>query len=295
MFPITSTTPLWIAARNLLWAHGEEFFLRWEKVVNGFGPEDIHDLRVTSRRLREGLALFEPCFPAKEIPRIVKKVKQVTGILGSLRNTDESVLFFSMLGSEERLPAEVEVQELLVQLEGERKVARKSLKGELKALRPGRLKGILSATLDRPLLFGNDKVDPFQGFSHFADGAIADRAQPLGGLLTQALDEANISAQHRLRIAIKRIRYRLEILEPLFRSGFSELHSTLKGYQEVLGKLHDLDVFAQMVRERFPKGAGQQSLLRTVADRRTRLYASFVEMIGSFPVDAVGAEARSYL
>ena len=59
------TTPLWIAARVLLYERGEDFFRRRDKVLKTFDPGDIHDLRVASRRLREGLALFAPCYPAR--------------------------------------------------------------------------------------------------------------------------------------------------------------------------------------------------------------------------------------
>jgi len=295
MFPIFSTTPLWIAARHLLGAHGEDFFRRWAKVNKGFGVEEIHDLRVASRRLREGLALFEPCFPDKELSRIGKQVKQVTGILGSLRNTDESVLFFSVLEPEELLQAELEVRDLLTHLEKEGKAARKKLKGDLHALKPGPLGSVLKAILDKPQLFGNTQLDPFQDSSLFAEVAITVREQTLSKLLTQALDETNTSAQHQLRIAVKRMRYRLEILQPLFNSDFPELHRVLKGCQEVLGKLHDLDIFAEMVLDRIPEGAGQQSLLQTIAARRRRIYASFLELLGSCPIDTIGVKARSYL
>jgi len=295
MFPISSTTQLWIAAGKLLALNGEEFFLLWAKVAKRFEAEEIHDLRVSSRRLREGIALFAPCFPVKGLSRLKKELKRVTGILGSLRNTDEAILFFSTLTPEERVSADAEIRELLVHLEQEREAARARLKGELKALRPGSLKSDLSALLRQPRLFGNNSVDPFLGFSRFADGAIAVRARPLGELLPEALDEANLGAQHQLRIAVKRLRYRLEILEPLFKSGFPEMHDALKRYQEVLGKLHDLDVFAELVPDRIPEGPARQSLLRTVAARRSHLYAFFIDLFDSFPVDAVGAQARSSL
>ena len=65
MSPISSSTPLWIAARLLTKEHAREFFKCWTKVAKGFETEEIHDLRVASRRLRECLALFEPCFGGK--------------------------------------------------------------------------------------------------------------------------------------------------------------------------------------------------------------------------------------
>ena len=295
MSTISSATPLWIASRQLLAAHGKEFFKQWAKVAKKFDTEDIHDLRVASRRLREAVALFQPCFTGKNLARIGKKVKQVTGVLGELRNTDESILFFSRLEPEERLSCELELRDLLEQLELERSAARRQLEEELGELKPGPLQSRLSAELDRPRLFGNHRTDPFQEVSRFADAAITQRALPLSELLPQAMDEANAGGQHLLRIAVKKLRYRLEILEPLLGSGFPELQRTLKGYQEVLGKLHDLDVFGGMVLERLPPGSGQQRLLRAISGRRSNLYAGFVGMLDSSPLDAVGARARSSL
>jgi CHAD domain-containing protein len=295
MSTVTSTTPLWIAARQLLDAHTREFFKYWSKVVKKLEAEDIHDLRVASRRLREALALFEPCFPGKGLTRLSRQVKQVTGLLGDLRNTDEAKLFFSQLEPEERRTCDPEIRKLLGHLELEAAAARRQLEDDLECLKPGPLKSALHAEIDRPRLFGNERTDPFQGMSRFADAAIQARALPIFELLPQALDEANAAGQHRLRIAVKKLRYRLEILEPLFTRGFDQLHRDLKGYQEVLGKLHDLDVFAGLVLERVAEGSGQQSLLRVITARRSRLYSSFTGLLKSHPLDALGAQARSYL
>jgi CHAD domain-containing protein len=292
---ICATTPLWIAARQLLEAHGKEFFKRWDKVARSFEVEDIHDLRVASRRLREALAIFEPCFDAKGVSRLSKQVKQVTGLLGEMRNTDESILFFSHLEPREREPAEPELGALLERLAAERESARKQLQKDLGGLKPGPLQNALSRELAAPRLFDNSRTDPFQGLAIFAGEALEARGKPVAELLPRALDEANAVAQHRLRIAVKRMRYRLEILEPLLGAGFAELHRTLKGYQELLGKLHDLDVFSGMVLERVPEGAGQQHLLQALTLRRSRHYGSFLTTMDSSPVDAIAAKARSYL
>jgi CHAD domain-containing protein len=292
---VSRTTPLWIAARQLLEAQGQDFFRCWAKLARKLEVEEIHDLRVASRRLRECLALFEPCFRPNHLNQLGKKVKQLTTILGDLRNTDESILFFSQLEPEERQQSNPEVRDLLNHLALEGLAARRQLACDLNDLKPGPLKSRLRAELAAPLLFGNKQNDPFQELYRFADSALAARALPLSDLLPRALEEANAGGQHQLRIAVKKMRYRLEILQPLFASGFPELQRALKEYQEVLGKLHDLDVFAGMVLERVPQGAGQQNLLRNITARRSRLFGSFLKMQDSAPVDAIGAQARSYL
>lgn len=288
-------TPLWSAARQLTAAHAKEFFKHWRKVAKGFDAEDIHDLRVASRRLREALALFADCFPEKTVRRLRKRVKQVTGILGELRNTDEALLFFGSLSSAEREPAQSELDLLAAQLQKEREAARQQLARDLGSLRPAPLKRAIRSELAGPELFGNRRTDPFQSLASFADEAIARRAAPVADLLPQALFEANAGAQHRLRIAIKRLRYRLEILEELFTRDYEELHAALKGYQEVLGRLHDLDVFADLVLHRVEDGTGQQQLLRVITARRSRLFVEFRHKLDHISVDAIGPRARRAL
>src|SRR5512137_642289 len=97
---IVGSTHLWVAARVLLYERGDDFFMLWDKVLKTSDAEDIHDLRVSSRRLREGLALFTPCYPSGNIARLVKRIKRVTRLLGDIRNTDEAILFFSALADE---------------------------------------------------------------------------------------------------------------------------------------------------------------------------------------------------
>jgi CHAD domain-containing protein len=293
--PVTGATPLWIAARQLLQFHSHEFFRHWVKVAKRFEAEEIHDLRVASRRLREALALFEPCFPGKGLKQIGRQVKQVTDILGGLRNTDEALLFFEQLPVAERSEAEPEREALLARLGQERRAARKLLERDLRELKPKPLEKELEEVLAKPRLFTNPHTDPLQPLGSFADTAIVARALPLAQLLPPAREEADAAAQHRLRIATKRMRYRLEILEPLFRCDFEELHAALKGYQEVLGKLHDLDVFSQLLLERTPPGVGQQSLLRAIASRRGKLHADFLAQLETLSIDAIGNRARRAL
>ena len=289
------SAPLWTASRALLAELEGEFFSLWKKVARSFQEDDVHDLRVASRRLREGLALFSPCFPGKRTSRCEKQVKKVTKMLGDLRNTDEAYLFFSKLGPEETARSGNEVQELLWALRSERGQAHQKLKNDLGLLNPKPLQAQFRVLRNRPNLFGKSAVDPFTGMALFADGAIMERAQTLSELLPKAVKEEDIAAQHQLRIAVKRMRYRLEIVAPLLKRDYDQLHGALKGYQDVLGKLHDIDVFSDMVKERLQDGAGRQALLQAMADRRRRLYRSFIEMLDSFPMDSIGQRARNAL
>jgi len=275
---------LWLASLTLLAGLEKDFFSHWKKAARTFDENEVHDLRVASRRLREGLTLFSPCFPRKKIAKLSKQVRNVTGMLGNLRNTDEASLFFSDLSAEETSLCRHEVDQLLRVLSDERQQAHQKLENDLKKPGPGQLRNEFSAIRSRPNLFKNRRVDPFISFMVFAGEALMERADKLDELLPRAVHGTDIAAQHQLRIAVKKMRYRLEIIAPIFKNGCDELRAALKNYQDVLGKLHDVDVFGEMVRERISDGPGREELLLVMADRRKVLFACFLETVDRFPL-----------
>jgi CHAD domain-containing protein len=50
--------------------------------------EPLHDMRVATRRLRAGLEVFEPCFPAKPFKAALRDVKALADALGERRDRD---------------------------------------------------------------------------------------------------------------------------------------------------------------------------------------------------------------
>lgn len=275
---------VWFAAPALLAGLQKEFFSHWKEVARGFDVDEVHDLRVASRRLREGLALFSPFFSRKKLAKLSKEIKKVTRVLGSLRNTDEAVLFFSALEAAETSRCRGETDELVRSLAAEREETREGLERKLRAVDAKGLAGKFRALLRKVAPFKEHQADPFTPMSLYAGQALAERAGQAEGLLPAAVQESDAAAQHRLRIAIKKLRYRLEIIAPLLDDGGEELRLSLKGYQDLLGKLHDIDVFTELVRERVPEGEGGEELLLVLARHRSGLFASFLEETGTAPL-----------
>lgn len=134
---ITPTAPLWVAARALLVEYKDDLYLRWQRARKTYDPKDIHDLRVSSRRMQEALALFSPCFQAKSLSRISSRIKRLTQLLGTMRNTDEALLFFHGLASSRQTDPKSAISSLLIQLEDERIKEQKTLAAGFKKLNPG--------------------------------------------------------------------------------------------------------------------------------------------------------------
>ena len=88
------------------------------------------------------------------------------------------------------------------------------------------------------------------------DGALIDnmrrvilvRLDELHGFIPAALDPANVTDLHDMRIAAKRLRYLLELSEPLFGTEVARAAKVVKGLQDVLGEIHDCDELLPLVR-----------------------------------------------
>lgn len=88
--------------------------------------------------------------------------------------------------------------------------------------------------------------------------------------LETGLVKADWAALHKFRIRSKRMRYTLELFEPVYGGGLSRLLSSLKRVQDVLGEINDCQTVLHMKAIRSEKRV--QSWLK---ERRTRLLAEF--------------------
>jgi CHAD domain-containing protein len=73
-----------------------------------------------------------------------------------------------------------------------------------------------------------------------------------------------------MRIAAKRLRYLLELSEPLFGAGARRGAKIVKGLQDVLGEIHDCDELMQVADER-----ALDDLAAHTRERRAGLHESF--------------------
>ena len=97
---------------------------------------------------------------------------------------------------------------------------------------------------------------------------VATRLSELLALSGPALDPAAGDAQHDLRIAAKRLRYVLEIVEPCFGAEAKAARRAAKELQGVLGEIHDCDVM-------LPDASGIDSLRALLQTRRELLFQRF--------------------
>jgi len=94
------------------------------------------------------------------------------------------------------------------------------------------------------------------------------RLDELRSFEQRAVDPAAVAAQHDMRIAAKRLRYLLELIDSCFGAEATAARAVARDLQGVLGDIHDCDVM-------LPRTEGIESLQALLRARREQLFGRF--------------------
>lgn len=238
--------------------------------------EYIHRMRVASRRLRAALPLFADCFLQKQYLRWMEEIANITRALGEARDADVQIAFLqkqvkkstSRWKSRHPDTADQEPPEgpALRYLLAEREKKRSQLQGRvisaLDALEKSRVipdmkavfseaQGRRNRSLKRALAYG---VSPAASLH------IESRLEALLAYNAWVSHPEAVAEHHATRIAAKKLRYTMEVFGPIYRLGLNKPIARVKRIQEILGDLHDCDVWIDHIARILLR---ERSLLRT--------------------------------
>lgn len=213
-------------------------------VLGSEDPETVHDLRVWSRRLQQGLVMPFPKPKPRRVRRLRRTLRQLRRTLGGWRNCDVHLELAARESRRTRSPARQRAWSLFREHLSERR---------------GNLVAVARQDLLRRDL-AKFAVDLEKLWSQPLEGGAAALAQSLRSSFDaawaqweSALAHAQATRQptdiHRFRIATKRLRYRSELLRDLGHQKALPLLSYLKEIQGALGKWHDRQAFYRAVAE----------------------------------------------
>jgi CHAD domain-containing protein len=111
------------AAARVVSVRADELLKHSQGVLDTAEAENLHDMRVATRRLRAAMEVFEPCFPRKRFRKALKEVKAIADALGERRDCDVSIAALSEFNAELNAGDREGVQLLLDRLRDERALA----------------------------------------------------------------------------------------------------------------------------------------------------------------------------
>ena len=182
----------------------------------------VHDLRVAIRRFGQSLALFKDVFAGKEVKKIRRRLKDLMKLTNEPRDCDVVI----ELLSESALP---EAPSVVDHLRERRKEAMRLLVPELRRWRARKTSSKWRAALTP------------NGGSHLPLEETARTRLPK--LVKRFLKDGDRAASaddlHRVRIEGKKLRYSLELLEPVYGPAVGDWIEKVKDVQSLLGKAND--------------------------------------------------------
>ena len=221
---------------HLIQRHVEDLRLLFPRLRDG-GVDDVHRARVTTRRLREALPLITAAHP---VEHAASTLKDVARALGAVRELD--VMRETLIAAEEWIPAGAAAAA----------VARRSLAEHHDGAQRQLIKTIERVRAERALLKSIPTSSPFARMLHAVDssrrwqgalrGRIHSRADNVAAALQHASGVYFPNRLHRLRIAVKKLRYSVEAADALGLWRPRHLLRDLKRLQARLGEIHDWQV-----------------------------------------------------
>ena len=124
---ISSDKTLEACARRIIVNYFHEMMSYKEGAKDGTDIEFVHDMRVTSRRLRAAMDNFADCFPKKPFKKHYKKIKAITQTMGAVRDLDVLIARFEKELSILSKVEQADIRGLIDHLQQKRRKARKPM------------------------------------------------------------------------------------------------------------------------------------------------------------------------
>ena len=235
-------------------------------------------MRVASRRLRAALPLFADCFPEKEYRLWLREIKKITRALGAARDTDVQIAFLKKYLKSQAGPvphdAPVKAPEntshtgdflgtLLARLQKQRGAFQKQVTAVLDELEHSQVLPSLRKACAPPAEPAKRrKCERYAGILPVAAGRIGKRLQAISRYEPFVHNPDAVFEHHALRIAAKKLRYTLEAYAPLYRRDLARPIARIKKIQDLLGEIHDCDVWIEQMSLAIVRQRGRATRVR---------------------------------
>jgi len=249
---------------------------RDRKVLADDDPEQLHQMRVSTRRLRTALQVFQVAIVLPEFAS-EKRMGALAKTLGGLRDFDvqiadlQTVYRPRLQGQEQTL-----LDKIIRILQKSRRQAFRTVAQTLRRSRYRDMKTAYETWLAQPR-FTPVATLPIQTL-------LPDLLSPLlsdlllhPGWLVPAADPSPqaMTKLHDLRKACKRLRYQTEFFTPFYGESFQTWVEDVKQLQEKLGKLQDSHVLQELLASHLPKQAHLPTLETSIQETQAAVLSDW--------------------
>ncbi len=210
--------------------------------------EDVHDVRVASRRIRSTLSAFSDHLPKKQFNSWMKDTRAITKTYGKVRDLDVQLDLINQIYSEtDDSKLRSGLRRIKLRLEQKRKSLQEKTAQSTQSLLESAaivdLSDWVSEILEKPV--EEELFSP--ALYQLGYKQIQNRLDEFLFYEVFIFDIQRVEELHSMRISAKKLRYSLEIFAELYHHETDFAQKITKQAQDYLGEIHDCDVWIEFL------------------------------------------------
>lgn len=220
--------------------------------------ECVHRARVACRRLQSVLSVFEDCFPSDRVRCWIEEVRRLGRGLGKARDQDVQIEFVTDLLAHVKdrdcLPG---VTTVLARCQRQREKTQPKVLRLLRKVINGPALDEIRAATKKLTRAADDRngTDSHREVFRRAEKHITARLRELWEFEPCLANPDDSEQHHAMRIAVKRLRYTMEVFKLAFDGALDRAIEAVKQVQSLLGDVHDCDVWISQLDKMLAKQA----------------------------------------
>lgn len=205
---------------------------------------------MASRKIRSALKVFGSCSNKNELVNFSAEIKKITRSLGEARDLDVQIKFLQdVIHKVKKKKALPGIETVLKHKQVLRRRIQEKLQNVLEEYEkqnyPSKYSSLFKENFKGARLYTAKAQTAIQQSKFLT--TIQQLIIEILSLNDLIKDEKNINDLHNLRILIKKLRYVLELIYPYFQKELDKKLIVLKKLQEILGIIHDMDVWNEYI------------------------------------------------
>jgi CHAD domain-containing protein len=251
------------AGRKVLGFHFAAMLRHEEGTRLGLDIEELHDMRVATRRMRAAFEVFDGAFDPQVIRKHLRGLRATGRALGRVRDLDvfmeKAERYLKTLPTDQHAG----LAPLLDAWKIEREQDRAAMLAHLDGKDYARFKEKFLVFLTTPEAGARPASEgmPFPARArHIVPGLVYSRLAAVRSF-EAILGNASLEQMHALRIEFKKLRYTLEYFREVLGPQAGQVIEEIKTMQDHLGDLNDANVACQILKEFLDEWEERQALL----------------------------------
>ena len=206
--------------------------------------EDIHDIRVASRRIRTCLAIFSDYLPAKKVKAWTKDIQKITQSYGAVRDLDVQIDLVDKVSRQvDDAKLKPGLRRIKLRLNQRRRKKQAKVITITQAIFESSTIGEMKDWCEAVLITKPTQEKNLLPLYQLGYEQIQTRLDEFLFFEVFIFDPTRVKELHKMRIAAKKLRYTLEVFSDLYNKDTDFALNICRQCQEDLGQIHDADVW----------------------------------------------------